>query len=62
MAEVIDFSTLKKKKPAKQGAAQVKKDTPVEDSDAQYEIMVNRIFELLKKTKEEFLTNSKNVS
>ena len=29
----------------------MKKDTPVEDSDAQYEIMVNRIFELLKKNK-----------
>jgi translation initiation factor 2 subunit 2 len=49
MTDVIDFSTLKK--PTKKGAAQTKKDAPIEDSDSQYEVMLNRIFESLKKNK-----------
>ena len=51
MAEVIDFSKVKRKKAANQGSAPVKSEVPVEDSDTQYGIMLNRIFELLKKNK-----------
>ena len=51
MADEIDFSQMKKKKISKASAPQIKKDAPVEDSDAQYEIMINRIFELLKTNK-----------
>lgn len=52
MSEVIDFSKIvKKKRPAKAGATQVVNEVATEDSDTQYGLMLNRIFDLLKKNK-----------
>lgn len=52
--EKIDFARMKKKKKApakKETAVSAKKEEPVQDSDAQYSIMLNKIFDLLKKNK-----------
>ena len=49
----IDFKSMKKKKASakKEPASTVKKEEPVQDSDAQYDIMINKLFDLLKKSK-----------
>ncbi|OMJ75249.1 hypothetical protein SteCoe_25646 [Stentor coeruleus] len=53
MEEKIDFSGMKKKKKgaAKSTQDAVKNEPAPQDSDAQYEIMINKVFELLKKNK-----------